>query len=64
VNAVDSITIEYWDIARHTDQVPIAAGQHWTDERHSEKKNVLYFDSHVKTMGILPPGQWTVTPAD
>jgi prepilin-type N-terminal cleavage/methylation domain-containing protein/prepilin-type processing-associated H-X9-DG protein len=64
VHAVDSMSIEYWDAVLHTDQPPIAAGQHWTDERHSEKKNVLYYDGHVKTMGKLPPGQWTVVAND
>lgn len=64
VNAVDSISIEYWDVNLHTDQVPIASGQHWTDERHSEKKNVLYYDGHVKTMGVLPKGQWTLVGND
>jgi prepilin-type N-terminal cleavage/methylation domain-containing protein/prepilin-type processing-associated H-X9-DG protein len=64
VMAVDSVAIEYWDINLHTDQVPVAAGQHWTDERHSEKKNVLYQDGHVKTMGILPRGHWTLVGTD
>ena len=48
----------------HPDQKPIAAGQHWTDERHSEKKNVLYYDGHVKTRGILSPGEWTLLAGD
>lgn len=64
LNAVDSISIEYWDATLHTDQKPIASGQHWTDERHSEKKNALYFDGHVKTVGIVPAGQWTLISTD
>ena len=60
VMAVDSMSFEYWDTVKHPDQLPIAAGQHLTDERHSEKKNVLYQDGHVKTMSILPAGQWTL----
>ena len=64
VMAVDSMSFEYWDVNTQTDQVPITSGQHLTDERHSEKKNVLYHDGHVKTMGILPRGQWTLVGND
>lgn len=64
VMAVDSMSFEYWDANLHPDQVPIAAGQHLTDERHSEKKNVLYHDGHVKSAGILPRGHWTIAGND
>ena len=64
VCAVDSISTEYWDVTLHTDQKPIASGQHWTDERHLGKKNVLYYDGHVKTQGILKPGEWTLVGGD
>ena len=69
VNATDSTTFEYWDRIRHPDILPIdnpngRGNQHWTDERHNDTKNVLFYDGHVSAVRQLKPGNWTLNFGD
>ena len=65
VFALDSKEIEYWSMD-HSDQYPTTQGNgyHWTDERHNETKNVLYYDGHVKANKKLRLGEWSLVGND